>query len=730
MAVAPSAPRRKPERNAVVKAPTTQLGALNDVMSHVEFGQNILVPAIEQTTQEILRAKSSLIDTTKALAVEREPWRDKIRHGLDRLQNMEQNPEIINKVLGIIDEDFNRDAMIRQVQTGKFELNQITNRMVEAETLHGLEVGMAKTALAGAQSFYSFTREGNLDTQSAILAAFDIRQGVRKEQVQLVESTTSAQLTKWEANPDIMPPKLRGLERLVTAELYHRDVKEKQLDALDISTTMAQQSLDATSRERWFNQHDSVEDLGAAKQRFISDPNSAPPFIQLNDFDVQAQSRQMINLDLRTAQVAAEAGEMQLRNVKVQEAFVRSSALDLDRIKLEMGEENVIELLPGLMITKTELDLAIQGKEDANFKLGVKRAELQILINGMEESMTGAGSKAWGLSHLNGPGGKVPSKARAALQTAQNMHPYFAAHAAAGSQPDAVAMSKLWKVADDTLETVVKDVVDNAPKSDAAGLASYIRDEGVMTTGAVSYGYGNLTNEFWAGYDPVLNLGAAAYGRELGNIIGTQSLNFAQSETGFSFDSNEKEKGSRLNQAVIDSDVRAIASDSGFQFLLQSTLQELTLSKQAAGPNEGPEYDPNSPFASLITPRGTLAFGMYGVGETGEKEFLYGNFYKLLATAQLTGVANGTLQPGNDLVVPIIDMINEMAPSLNERFTLSPQAAALKEIAFPNGMQDGIYKRSAKVLEKVPKIILDMEVQKAAMKEAIQQEIDDREQTP
>ncbi len=727
MAIAPSAPRRKPKERAVVKAPTTQLGALNDVMSHVEFGQRVVVPAIKQTTEEILRAKSSLIDTTKALSVEREPWRDQIRTAQDRLFNIEENPEIINKVLGIFDSDFDRDAQIRKMQSGKFELNQITNRMVEAEALHGLEVGMAKTALAGVQSFYSMTKEGFLDTQSATLVGFEIRAGVRKEQVQLVEDTTLEKLTTWQNNPDKMPPALRGLEQLVTAELVHRDAKEKQLKALDISTSIAEQQLFSTQREAYFDQFDTVEQIGQAKARFKSDPSSAPPFILDNNFDEEAQNRQMISLELRTAKASADVGDMQARDMAMARAFSRTSSTDLKTIRNNMGDKQFVELIPGLPVTKTQLDAAIQIKKDAAHKQRIANATLQATILGMEESMNNAVSQAEMLARLNGPGGKISAKSKGALTTAQNIHALSGPYAANGSEADAVVMSKFWKVADDTISEEVKTAVANAPRTDKAGIGSFISNEGVMTTGAVSYAYANLTNEFAIAYDPVLGPGAQLYAQTLSEIIGTQSFSFAQTETELSFDSNEKEKGSRLSQAVTESDVRTQVSDRGFQLLLQNTLQELVVTK-SSGPNADPEYDPNSPFASLLTPRGTLASSMYSF--EGEKKFMYGQFYQALADAQLKGIADGTLMPGNDLATPIIDMIREMAPGLNDRFTQSPHAAALREIAFKDGIQGGIYKRLSTLRTKLPQLISNMQLQKDAMQEAIQQGIDNEVQSP
>ncbi len=733
MAIGPSVPSRKPKRIPLAQTPTTQIDALtNAVMTNVEFGQRVVVPAIKQTTQEILRAKSSLIDTTKALALEREPHRDDIRAAQDRLFNLEQNPEIVNRVLGLFDPDFNRDSQIRKMQSGKFELNQITNRMVEAEALHGLEVGMAKTALAGTQSFYSFTREGNLDVQNAILVGFDIREGVRKEQVNLVESTTKEQLQKWEQNPDKMPPKLRGLEQLVTAELFQREVKEKQLNALDISTTIAEQSLFAAQRESYFDQFDTLEQINQAKAKFKADPNSAPSYISDNHFDEEMQNRNMISLEFRSARNAVDASDVQLRDLHVARAFARTSETDLRTALKNMGDSKTLAIMPGVVITKEELSSAIQSKKEVNFKRRQANAELLATIVGTEESKNNALNGALMLGQMNNPGGDpgqgIPGTLRAGIQTAQNIDTMLTPFTDAGSVPDAIVKSKAWKVVDDKVEAKIKSAVDNAERSDKAGINSYLRNEGRMTSGAVSYGYANLGNEFALSYDPILGPGAQLYAQELNDIIGTQSFSFAQSETELSFDSNEKEKQTRLNQAVVDSNVRQHVSDSGFQFLLQSTLQKLVFSK-ATGPNEEPGYDPDSPYAPLIASNGTLSASMYNFADS-QKTFMYGNFYKALASAQLRGETNGILQPGNELSVPVIDMMREMAPGLNNRFSLSPHAAALREVAFPNGIQGGIYERLSKLSQAVPSIIENMQLQKDAMREAIKQEVENEMQVP
>ena len=233
-----------------------------------------------------------------------------------------------------------------------------------AESTRNVQVQDAALKLKSVTDFYEFSRQGILDQTTAVLNSFQIRAGVQQEQVRQVEQTTDELLKRWESNPDSMPPNLKGLQQLASAEIFRRRVKDAQLTSIDLANTQARENLFTNQREDYFNRIDTVDEIVSAKSKFKTNRKDFPSYIRENDFNIELQRREDIDLSLRSAKQSIEAKDLQLAEVHKQIALKKATLGDIDTIIANIGDTGNADL-NGVPFTRAELTAAraVKSKE-------------------------------------------------------------------------------------------------------------------------------------------------------------------------------------------------------------------------------------------------------------------------------------------------------------------------------------------------------------------------------
>ncbi len=697
---------------------------LQDVQTVDQFREDVVQPTITRASEAARRADQTLLDSTKRLSREREAPLSEIRAAQDRLFNLEQNPNIVNKILGIFDSDFNEGAQIRRLQRGNFELNEITSRMSIAETTRNVQVRGAASQLKSVTDFYEFSRQGVLDSASAILTGFQIRNGVRQEQVQLVKDTPKNILEKWQANPDLMPGNLRGLKELVTADLFRRQVEDARLTSIDIANTQARENLFAQQRDNYFNQFNSPEELLQAQQQFQNAPQEFPKFLRVNDFNTEMQRREEIAISLRSAKQSIEANDLALAEVHKKQALAKSSLTDIDTALNNLDAGGNVDVA-GVMFSGAELGVARAAKQTQLIETQKQNALLISAITQSDVTRNQSVDSAIAMGQAGNPGGDplsgMSTKTRGAIQSAQNLENVLRPRIEAGDVGSAIVLSKQWQATNDIIEKDIEERIKNTTKGSKEGMREYFTQGMQITTPSAAAGLliENAPNQFALDYDSVFKTGYRAFSSEVSELSGAgKTIDLEALESGIlSVSGDDKENAAIINQAIIDSNVRNKIKDSGFQILLQQTLSQL------AANADGTAIDPTSPYVGLVDSDGRLADSLFQIELGRPKLFSYDNFYKALANTQMEASANGTIPKGKSLANPIIDAMRQSATGLNERFTASPTAAALKNAAFPNGVQNLIYQQLAEMASTVPVIIQNAEINRQGLAEAVRREV-------
>ncbi len=686
-------------------------------------------PAIIGATEQTQDVNRNLLDTTKRLSSERNVVIDEVRAAQDRLVGIASNPKVVNRILGIFDSDFKEEVQIRKLQRGKFELGEITGRMAVAESTRNVQIQTIQSNLRGITAFYDFNQQGILNETSDILNAFQIRSGVRRDQVQAIEGTTDKVLNRWQANPDLMPPNLRGLNRLVTAELFNRKVKNANLRAIDISNTRAQESLFETQREDFLNEFDTMQDLASAQKQFRQSPEQFPKFVRANDFNSEISRRTDIELDLRSSKQALAAGDLQLAELRKTAAFSKATLVELDTIAKNFNGKGETELF-GVPVTAAEIATARATKQDTLVERQQTNALLISAITKSDELRSGAVEGAVSIGQMGNPYGDplqgMPTKVRTAVQAAQSLSNVLGPSIKAGDIGAAVVMSREWTAANEIINEEIEKIVDNTTKNSKEATREYLTNRGRISSPAAAAGLliENAPNQFAVDADPFLKNGYRAFSTEL---IKTGFTGFTgdddESLLGAVFaklNASDKENAALINDAIIASKVRTLVGDSGFQILLQDSLIRLTATteKDPMTPAEQ-----GNPYTSLIDENGDLADSLFNLGEGRSKLFSYDAFYLALSQAQQQAVIDGTISPGKNLANNIIDLMRGNATALNERFTASPIAASLKTAVFPNGVQELIFKRLGDMAETMPSILANAAANKAALTDVISRTI-------
>ena len=470
MAVSPSVPSlvsplpaiKKAEPLSVKSTPADMEIALDLAFKQKQEALTKIEPVLATVLATANSADAQLKETMRVQTEQANVSIDEINTAQARKIELANIPSPINTFLGFFDPSFSVDTLDAKITKASFNLQTAATRTKQAVTNRDLTVQTAQRVAVAAEQFYTFNRQNLLDTSEFIRLGFDMKEGVRKDQVDMVTGASRKQLAGWVANPDTMPVKLIGTQGLAETELYRRNMQDAGLTQTNISNRMQQELLNDRVAAEVLSSFKSIPDLETAVEG-----GKLPKEVTPDRVRKYINNRKEVEMNLEASADALALGKNLMAAKFKAEAVAKIPLNELEeglRLLTKHGASSID--VKRVNFTKPELEGAVARLQ------AIKREQSKLL----SETIAAVGATAvnqetaveqmvsiGGLLNPESPEDGIPRELRSLFKKNAAITAVLEAH---GSPEDAVKIAEIWEAHVTAANSVIDKTIEHGVLTD------------------------------------------------------------------------------------------------------------------------------------------------------------------------------------------------------------------------------------------------------------------------
>ncbi|KKM05173.1 hypothetical protein LCGC14_1756760, partial [marine sediment metagenome] len=328
-------PKEEEEKKTFFDPAKAQERVLTEFKKRAETSK-FLPEVLERSADTILSANEAYTKRILQLDKEAEIEFDKADTALNRLENIAQNPPIINRILSLFDPDFSAAAQQKRVERARLGLARIQGQEQRAAQFRSLSVASVDQLRQAAKDFYTINREGFVDAVELAKFGITIDQTIRRQTLDKVVDASNDELQHWLDKPRTAPDDLQNREGLIEIELIRRKAAEVQVELQELVLNKQQRDFSVRSFL------DKFPDLKSAKKA-LSEPNKLPENIPPGALRDEINRIEGVEITLETHKLALQANNLRLIDTMKQQLFRQLSFMDVQQL-LASSQTGVITL--------------------------------------------------------------------------------------------------------------------------------------------------------------------------------------------------------------------------------------------------------------------------------------------------------------------------------------------------------------------------------------------------
>lgn len=321
-----------PQTPAIRDVPTSMTQFMAELLDRDQLKRQRL--SVIDTSQNVLDVrleadKSAVFDLDRAKRGA-EQFNKVGDRALNRLDTMDQIPNIVNQIMGMFDPDFNESIQRRNLTRAQLGLSRIQTNLVRSEQRRQLLINSAQAEKKQSLELLQITRQGILDDINLKKFGFEVEQNIRKETVQFAQDQTIGELQKFLRNPETAPGELRGKPGLIKTVLTIKQSAEAGLDAQTFSLSVQKQARDLRDFKSSFNSIEEVDNFDG-----VFPPGASKlTLLELKEAFVRADT------SLQTMRLALNAKKTAIFNAAKKTFFGTQTAVDLRGMRASAKKNN------------------------------------------------------------------------------------------------------------------------------------------------------------------------------------------------------------------------------------------------------------------------------------------------------------------------------------------------------------------------------------------------------
>ena len=666
--------------------PTNAFRSLEQAFEKKTQSRQRLGETLVQTQEEVTTINRDHASDLNYFAAQSDRINDAAMEAMDRLEAIDSNPEIVNRVMALFgDENYSRTAQERKLQRAQWETAHVSGQMKTKDDLRRLKLQEASQDLQLAEQMYQFDQQGFLDQAQLMELGFQVEAQIDKKILQTATQASIEDLAKWRKDPKSAPASLRDKPGLLDTVFFQRKAEEQGFMAGEQLAEIREFEIMNLRQKRALNEMDDKALFGALKT------GNLPEGVSRGAAQDEWERRQSVDYALAAAERAAVLGNIE---VEGQSKLFALSKMTTDQIQLLLQgarESQTGTFQHGnLRFTEQELTNAYEAAYQRDVQRQQARNDVIIGMAGMAGSLDRADASIDGLAALTNPGGiytddpmdSLPAPVRAEVKSLQQQIT-VAANSPYGATQAAKKLGELQARLDEYTDEVIK----SKPEEQRPAFREYYETGGLINNpeAAASYLVQALPNPATLAHDfvygPIWEQFGSAYLEIAGQDFTT--LDVGGEGTGLTIAKTDKPN----DVDILEKAARQVR-DQAIGTMYQSYAAETIVRLQAQSTDPIGEGGQVNIWDGIVNPN-TLTFDdrIYDVDAEGNKTFDLGRFSQYLAAKTFSLRDKGVLQPGESL--------NQMLENVMRRNTAaytieaghgSVEKAAMNNILFGNNL--------------------------------------------
>lgn len=550
----------------------------------VEESRQDVLPAIQGAETAVTVANDQLQNNMAVTQGQISAANKQTETALNNIERIETYPDFVSNVIGLFNPDWNKGVQGAKLNQAQHQVNSAASSLKMAEAGRNIAVQEALQRAETIEKFYTFNRQGFLDTQSMINMGFETERNIRQKHLNLVTDTDLETLRIWSEDISKAPKEVQDKPGLIGAELS-RKVLSAQQGAIN------QINLNANSRRRWLN------DIGdnAQLEAFLQNPTTLPDYVGQQDVINELARRAKMGLDLDQLQVNLSAKRFDLADKQRNAILDGMNSFELQSVISDIDERGVRETtFRGIPFTRAELNQRLSSAIEEETKTGLALAETAALEAELAGVLTTIEGTSTNIAHLYAPGKEnvsyddLPPHIRTPIQIANRRLNVLSAD---GRIRSPGGLQVLKDEADKSLEVInkaINDLASQYPKEEQPAVREFA-NTGSVSQPTVAANYLNSAGDnrslgvFSSTFNPVFSV----FSDKLREIKQAETLDIKTGDSKLTIiESKDPEAVTAVQQAILQSGAKEIAKNVGVQFVLHNAFFDLIKEAPKPGPQE------------------------------------------------------------------------------------------------------------------------------------------------
>ena len=497
------------------------------------------------------------------------------------------------------------------------------------------------------EKILKFTEDGFADLGTMLQLGIDIstleinQAKAFDEQTQrMLKGASVGQLLLWRARPEEAPEQLRDSPGLIDAAL---DDKYEGRATRERAQTESRAAL----------REEALDSMDTESLQAMIDTGNIPDYLNVGGIQDEVRRRQRADLDLRSAALAQQAGELdhaqQLKDHILGETLSLSELQE--GIDAATQDPNGIMDLGGVAITAQEFmdAYAVRVENDAQNSDKIAKSIMHDPISLATENYLIQEARSLHGIYFPGqepdpdqPWNSLPAPKRFAAVAA---HTKYQAGIQLGNK---TMMDEGMSDLNAVLDEAKQGAIESQPKSSQGAMREFIETGKISNPlNAASFLFDNTANPHGLGYNDGLNLAYQSFAQTLVDLKNESetTIRFEDGQPVISGGKGTKDPAVFVENAIVKSGAREIAAGAMAQVAFRDAMEQIIKSN--------PEYA--AAFKSFYNiDTGNFANRVYNVIEgpdgEGELQFSHRNLKRMLAEKTVEMQASGELDKDTSLI--------------------------------------------------------------------------------
>ena len=666
----------------------------------------------QQSIEDVAESQANLKTSIDLFTKEAEEINAETLAALQQLERAAAVPPQFRDLVSIFNPELNMDKQRVAVQRGQLELSNVQSKLRSAQLSHDLTTQTARSNIELAATAEAVTRAQLENSIKVLGLGIQIENEVEQEDITEAQNLSTEEIQRIDTalkagDLQSVPPRFRNKPGLIEATLQNKQFSQMGVTQREIQIASSEILL---RREKISDTLTKFDDSALSEQLRTQ---TFPEGLNKNIVTQELDRRQKIQEDLRSAQLANEAGEFQLLNAKKNEV-INDSTLGELKVAFDLAArspEGVAEIRAGdfaAAFTKEELNNAILAKEKAFEATALKLATDAMVVGTAEATNVSNNLQINNISRQLSPGGTFDPNNPIATAPPQVLN-LLAENSArlselrtlkSGLPEDAASVidpliGKEIKAMSDKIAKMEEDIVKNSPKPQQMATKEFLKNGRVVNNrNAGDLLSSQAANSEALNHHPLIGNLWKEFSLEfldLESSVGGRNIAMDSVSGSFSISNEAKQDSTNLvERALQDTQFRDRAS----QKFLQKTLAEavLTLQTETRAKDTGA-----SPFDGIVNPQ-TGSFGpeFFQITPEGKRIFDAQTFNVALSVKNKDLRTAGILQEGETLQSMIYTRTSQMTVALDytdRNLRANATEASLATFAFNNDLGQFVRKK-------------------------------------